>query len=77
MSRPASTWTCIHTDEYLPHRTESFDNAGPIGVDPRWERYQAFSDYLLDAFPTVYVFCSDISEDETLIFWWKAMLSLS
>ena len=27
----------------------------PVGVDPRWEAFEPFHDYLLQAFPLVYV----------------------
>ena len=37
-------------------RTESYDSTGPVGVDPRWEVFGPFHDYLLYAFgPRVYV----------------------
>jgi len=28
----------------------------PVGVDPRWDAFGSFHDYLLEAFPLVYVF---------------------
>jgi len=28
----------------------------PVGVDPRWDAFGPFHDYLLKAFPLVYVF---------------------
>jgi Gly-Xaa carboxypeptidase len=34
--------------------TESFDNMDPVGVDPRWEAFGPFHDYLLNAFPLVH-----------------------
>ena len=37
-------------------RTESFDNMAPVGVDPRWEAFGPFHEYLLKAFPQVYVY---------------------
>ena len=36
-------------------RTESYDNMGPVGEDPRWEAFGAFHEYLLGAFPLVCV----------------------
>ena len=36
-------------------RTESYDNMDPVGVDPRWDVFGPFHDYLLQAFPLVYV----------------------
>ena len=36
-------------------RTESYDNMDPVGMDPRWEVFGPFHDYLLHAFPRVYV----------------------
>ena len=29
---------------------------GPVGEDPRWQVFGPFHDYLLEAFPLVYVF---------------------
>ena len=37
-------------------RTESFDDMEPVGVDPRWDVFGPFHDYLQQAFPLVYVF---------------------
>jgi len=37
-------------------RTESYDHMEPVGVDPRWDAFGPFHDYLLGAFPLVYVF---------------------
>ncbi|KAH8116276.1 carboxypeptidase S [Phellopilus nigrolimitatus] len=34
--------------------TESYDKMEPVGVDPRWTKFQAFHDYLLKAFPLVH-----------------------
>ncbi|KAF8070006.1 hypothetical protein FPV67DRAFT_1578960 [Lyophyllum atratum] len=34
--------------------TESFDNMGPVGEDPRWDAFAPFHDYLLGAFPLVH-----------------------
>ncbi|KDR80513.1 hypothetical protein GALMADRAFT_60610 [Galerina marginata CBS 339.88] len=34
--------------------TESFDNMDAVGVDPRWEAFVPFHDYLLNAFPLVH-----------------------
>jgi hypothetical protein len=36
-------------------RTESYDGMGPVGEDPRWEVFGPFHDYLLGAFPLLYV----------------------
>lgn len=36
-------------------RTESYDQMDPVGVDPRWDAFGPFHDYLLKAFPLVYV----------------------
>ncbi|KAL4063079.1 hypothetical protein J3A83DRAFT_4193380 [Scleroderma citrinum] len=36
------------------HSTESYDDSGPVGTDPRSERFQAFHDYLLQSFPLVH-----------------------
>jgi len=35
------------------HRTESYDRMDPVGVDPRWDAFGPFHDYLLKAFPLV------------------------
>jgi hypothetical protein len=40
------------------HSTESYDDMGPVGVDPRWDVFGPFHDYLLKAFPLVYAFHS-------------------
>ncbi|KAF9011801.1 carboxypeptidase S [Cyathus striatus] len=34
--------------------TESFDDMGPVGEDPRWEIHRKLHDYLLSAFPVVH-----------------------
>ena len=38
------------------HRTESYDYMEPVGVDPCWDVFEEFHNYLLRAFPLVYVF---------------------
>lgn len=36
----------------------------PVGVDPRWEAFGPFHDYLLKAFPLVYVeLCRKLAVD--------------
>lgn len=35
--------------------TESFDDMGPVGQDPRWDVFQVFHDYLERVYPKVYV----------------------
>jgi len=35
--------------------TESFDDMGPVGQDPRWDVFQKFHDYLEKVYPKVYV----------------------
>ncbi|KAI5124192.1 hypothetical protein M0805_005043 [Coniferiporia weirii] len=34
--------------------TESYDQMDPVGVDPRWEKFGPFHDYLAKAFPLVH-----------------------
>lgn len=34
--------------------TESFDDMGPVGEDPRWEAFQEFRNYLAKIYPNVY-----------------------
>ncbi|KAF9218981.1 carboxypeptidase S [Gyrodon lividus] len=34
--------------------TESYDTMEPVGVDPRWEKFGVFHDYLLNSFPLVH-----------------------
>ncbi|KAI5987097.1 hypothetical protein EDD15DRAFT_1509304 [Pisolithus albus] len=34
--------------------TESYDSLGPVGTDPRWEKFYAFHAYLQKAFPLVH-----------------------
>ena len=38
------------------HRTESYDYMEPVGIDPCWDVFGEFHNYLLWAFPLVYVF---------------------
>ena len=33
--------------------SESFDDMDPVGIDPRWETFGLFHEYLLGAFPLV------------------------
>jgi hypothetical protein len=35
--------------------TESFDDMGPVGEDPRWDVFQEFHDYLEKIYPKVYI----------------------
>ena len=35
--------------------TESYDKMDPVGVDPRWEAFKPFHEYLEKAFPLMYV----------------------
>lgn len=35
--------------------TQSYDDLGPIGEDPRWETFVPFQEYLLKAYPQVLV----------------------
>jgi len=39
-------------------KTESFDKMDPVGVDPRWDVFGLFHDYLSEAFPLVSVLVS-------------------
>jgi hypothetical protein len=34
--------------------TESFDDMGPVGEDPRWEVFQEFHNYLAKMYPNMY-----------------------
>jgi len=34
--------------------TESFDDMGPVGADPRWDIFQEFHDYLEKTYPLMY-----------------------
>ncbi|KAL4073057.1 hypothetical protein V8B97DRAFT_1869576 [Scleroderma yunnanense] len=54
--------------------TESYDHFGPVGTDVRWEKFQAFHDYLLDAFPLVHA-ALELTKVNTygLIFVWKGL----
>lgn len=38
------------------YSTESDNYYGLVGKDPRWEKFQAFHDYLFSAFPLLYAF---------------------
>ena len=48
-------FTNVISDNYKSYddvsRTESYDQMGPVGVDPRWDVFAAFHTYLLKAFP--------------------------
>lgn len=37
------------------HRTETYDDMGPVGSDDRWDVFGPFHDYLHAAFPLTYV----------------------
>ncbi|KIM59101.1 hypothetical protein SCLCIDRAFT_1039128 [Scleroderma citrinum Foug A] len=52
--------------------TECHDDFGPVGTEPRWEKFRAFHDYLLVAFPLVHVGL-ELTKVNTygLIFVWK------
>lgn len=43
------------TDVLTCYSTESFDSMDDIGVDPRWEAFGPFHDYLLKSYPLTYV----------------------
>jgi hypothetical protein len=34
--------------------TESFDDMGPVGEDPRWDIFEQFHDYLQESYPRMY-----------------------
>ncbi|KAG1881229.1 hypothetical protein F4604DRAFT_1678822 [Suillus subluteus] len=57
-------------------RTESYDQMGPVGTDPRWEKFSAFHDYLLKAFPLVHA-SLEVTKVNTygLIYVWKGTSS--
>ena len=38
--------------------TQSYDDLGPIGEDPRWEAFGPFHEYLFKAYPKMLVFLS-------------------
>ncbi|KAI6041919.1 hypothetical protein EDC04DRAFT_1140559 [Pisolithus marmoratus] len=52
--------------------TESYDYYGPVGTDPRWEKFHAFHAYLQQAFPLVHA-TLELTKVNTygLIFVWK------
>ncbi|KAG6821197.1 hypothetical protein H0H93_004017 [Arthromyces matolae] len=52
--------------------TESYDDMGPVGEDPRWNAFGPFHDYLLEAFPLVHSSLS-LQKINTygLIFTWR------
>lgn len=41
----------------------------PVGVDPRWEKFAVFHDYLVKAFPLVYVVISKGRHDHKIDVW--------
>ncbi|KAH0836669.1 hypothetical protein J3R83DRAFT_8389 [Lanmaoa asiatica] len=52
--------------------TESYDQMDPVGVDPRWEKFAVFHDYLVKAFPLVHsTFKLTKVNTYGLIFVWK------
>ncbi|KAG9312990.1 hypothetical protein JVU11DRAFT_6428 [Chiua virens] len=52
--------------------TESYDQMDPVGVDPRWEKFTSFHDYLEKSFPLVHS-SLELSKVNTygLIYLWK------
>ncbi|KAF8437233.1 hypothetical protein L210DRAFT_3682609 [Boletus edulis BED1] len=52
--------------------TESYDQMDPIGIDPRWEKFSVFHDYLAKAFPLVHA-TLELTKVNTygLIYVWK------
>ncbi|KAG0709281.1 hypothetical protein DFH29DRAFT_1027230 [Suillus ampliporus] len=52
--------------------TESYDQMGPVGTDPRWEKFGTFHDYLLKSFPLVHS-TLEVTKVNTygLIYVWK------
>ncbi|KAI6117458.1 hypothetical protein EV401DRAFT_1969446 [Pisolithus croceorrhizus] len=54
--------------------TESYDYYGPVGMDPRWEKFHAFHAYLEQAFPLIHA-TLDLTKVNTygLIFVWKGL----
>ena len=42
--------------------TESFDNMGPVGKDPRWDVMFQFSQYLRETFPHVHEFLELVND---------------
>ncbi|KIO07677.1 hypothetical protein M404DRAFT_136116 [Pisolithus tinctorius Marx 270] len=54
--------------------TESYDYLGPVGTDPRWEKFHAFHAYLRKAFPLIHAEL-ELTKVNTygLIFVWKGL----
>lgn len=53
-------------------RTESWDNFGPIGEDPRWETLYDFQKYLKDTFPRVHEYMNpEVVNTHALVYTWK------
>lgn len=47
--------------------TESYDDSGPVGVDPRWDVFQEFHELLAELFPLTYVlFQQDLLESQNI-----------
>ncbi|KAL5537057.1 hypothetical protein ACEPAF_880 [Sanghuangporus sanghuang] len=57
----------LHTDEFkekaiawlsgaIKIPTESYDDMGPVDVDPRWQKFVPFHEYLGDSFPFIHSF---------------------
>ncbi|KAH9924758.1 carboxypeptidase S [Fomitopsis serialis] len=60
------------TDEFLHRRTQSYDDLGPIGEDPRWESFGPFHGYLLKAYPQAHA-TLELTKVNTygLVYVWK------
>ena len=59
LAQSKSRWSFFllpsHGFERCTSRTESYDDFAPVGSDARWEKFSKFHDYLLAAFPSVYL----------------------
>jgi hypothetical protein len=53
-------------------KTESYDDNGPVGTDPRWHIFELFADYLRGSFPIVHKHL-DLQKVNThaLLYTWK------
>lgn len=76
-------YSYFHTDEFRKHSlalmqgavripTESYDDSGDVGQDPRWDVFFKFEEYLKASFPTVYQKLTlERVNTHALVFTWK------
>lgn len=83
LSPTNDNYSYFHTDEFRQHSlalmqgavripTESYDDSGAVGEDPRWDVFFKFEEYLKASFPTVYQKLTlDRVNTHALVYTWK------